>query len=227
MWPARGLRLDPADIHTVDMAVEQKKKTPRASGEERRTQAERSEATTSLLVREARKLFAERGFAGTSIEDIATAAGVTRGALYHHFPSKEAVFEAVFDAEQSAIGAKVYTALKQKRGALSKVAAACDEFLTLCLDPEVQQILLVDGPAVLSDRREMWNSSWLPVMISGLEKAMAEGTLEPRPAAPLAHLIFGGLCQGAMMSARSDDPNRSMNEVRREIKRLIESLRIG
>ena len=207
------------------MSVEQKKRGARAPSEERRTQAERSEATTSLLVREARKLFATRGFAGTSIEDIASAAGVTRGALYHHFPSKEAVFEAVFDAEQSAIGAQVYTVLKRKRGALSKVAAACDEFLTLCLDPEIQQILLVDGPAVLSDRNEMWRSSWLPLMISGLEKAMEEGSLERRRAEPLAHLIFGGLCQGAMMAVRSEDPTRSINDVRREVKRLIESLR--
>ena len=206
------------------MPVEQKR-APRAPGEERRTQAERSEATTSLLVREARQLFATRGFAGTSIEDIASAAGVTRGALYHHFPSKEAVFQAVFDAEQAAIGAEVYSALKRKRGALAKVAAACDEFLTLCLDPEIQQILLVDGPAVLSDRREMWSSSWLPLMVSGLEKAMEEGSLEPRPATPLAHLIFGGLCQGAIMAVRQEDPTRSINDVRREVKRLIESLR--
>lgn len=206
------------------MSVEEAQELRRAR-EERRTQAERSDATTAVLLREARKLFAAKGFADTSIEDITSAAGITRGGLYHHFGSKEALFEAVFEAEQATLGAKVYSALKQKRSALAKVTAGCDEFLTLCLDPEVQQILLIDGPAVLADRRiQMWDSSWLPVMIGGLEKAMEEGSLEPRPAAPLAHLIFGGLCQGAMMAARSDDPKRSMNEVRQEVTRLIDSL---
>ncbi len=194
--------------------------------EQRRTQAERSETTTEQLIKAARELFARKGFAATSIEDIVEAAGVTRGALYHHFASKEDLFEAVFEAEQAILGTKVYRALKQQRGALAKVAAGCDEFLTLCRDPEVQQILLIDGPAVLADRRtQMWNSSWLPVMIGGLEKAMEEGSLEPRPAAPLAHLIFGGLCQGVMMAARSDDPKRSMNEVRQEVTRLIDSIK--
>ncbi len=194
--------------------------------EQRRTQAERSETTTEQLIKAARELFARKGFAATSIEDIVEAAGVTRGALYHHFASKEDLFEAVFEAEQAILGTKVYRALKQQRGALAKVAAGCDEFLTLCRDPEVQQILLIDGPAVLADRRtQMWNSSWLPVMIGGLEKAMEEGSLEERPAAPLAHLIFGGLCQGAMMAARSEHPKRSMNEVRQEVKRLIGSIK--
>ncbi len=194
--------------------------------EERRTQAERSEATTALLIREARKLFAAGGFAGTSIEDIASAAGVTRGALYHHFPSKEALFEAVFDAEHAELGVKIYTALDKKKGALERVEAGCEEFLRLCGDPEVQRILLIDGPAVLSSRREkIWDSSWLPMMTSGFEKAMEEGTVERRSAAPLAHVIFGGMCQGAMMAARSDDPSRSMNEVRLEVQRMIDALK--
>lgn len=215
-----GLREPRFPLHTPSMPTADEK-----SREERRTQAERSEATTALLVGEARKLFAARGFTGTSIEDIASAAGVTRGALYHHFASKEALFEAVFDAEQQVLGMKVYEAVKGKRRALNQVSVGCDAFLRLCLDPEVQQILLIDGPAVLSDRRtQMWNSSWLPVMIGMLEKAMEEGSLESRPATPLAHLIFGGLCQGAMMAARSADPNASMNDVRRETKRLIKAL---
>lgn len=194
--------------------------------EERRTQAERSEATTRVLIREARKLFAARGFAGTSIEDIASAGGVTRGALYHHFPSKEGLFEAVFDAEHELLGTKIYEALESKRGALERVEAGCEAFLTLCLDPEVQRILLIDGPAVLSSRRaQMWDSSWLPVLIGGLEKAMDEETIERRSAAPLAHVIFGGMCQGAMMAARSDDPNKSMKEVRLEVQRMIDALK--
>ncbi len=194
--------------------------------EERRTQAERSEATTRLLITEARKLFASRGFAGTSIEDIASAAGVTRGALYHHFPSKEALFEAVFDAEQERLGTKIYAAIKTKETALERVEMGCESFLTLCLDPEVQQILLIDGPAVLSSRRmEMWDSSWLPMMTMAFEKAMAEGSIERRPAAALAHVIFGGMCQGAMMAARSEDPHKSMDEVRLQVRWMLDALK--
>lgn len=200
----------------------------RGRSDERRTQAERSESTRTLLVRTARDLFAKNGFAGTSIEDIASAASVTKGALYHHFVSKEELFEAVFEAEQRAIADQVFESIKRRRGALQRIAAGCEEFLNVCMDSATRQLLLIDAPAVLSDRQveRIWNTSWLPMLVSGLEKAMAEGAMARRPAEPLAHIIFGGLCQGSIMAAQTEDPRASLNDVRREVKRLINALQI-
>jgi AcrR family transcriptional regulator len=194
-----------------------------------RTQAERSEATTGDLVRAARSLFAERGFAGTSIEDIVRAAGVTRGALYHHFADKAELFRAVLEAEEQALVLASAEAAARKRGAWSKVEAGCDAFLDAILDEGVQQIVVTDAPAVLGwdTAREIEFRHWLSTLTRSIEKAMDEGTLARRPAAPLAHLIFGALCEGSYVIAGASDQRAAMHEVRGELRRLLRSLAVG
>src|SRR5437868_14309250 len=93
------------------------------------TQAERSEATVHERVRTARELFAERGYAGTSIEDIVRAAGVTRGALYHHFDSKADVFRAVFEDLERDLAAMSVEAARGKRDPWKQMEAGCMAFL--------------------------------------------------------------------------------------------------
>src|SRR4051794_38128836 len=110
---------------------------------ERRTQAQRSEATISDLVATARELFATKGFAGTSIEDMVRAAGVTRGALYHHFENKTDLFRAVLEAEARKLADRIVAAAERKRDPWKQVEAGALAFLDACTDPEVQQILLI------------------------------------------------------------------------------------
>lgn len=197
--------------------------------EDRRTQAQRSEETTGQLVTAARDLFADKGFAGTSIEEIVRAAGVTRGAMYHHFASKEELFEAVFEREQEALGQRVLAAASKKKGAWNQLKAGCDEFLTACLDPHIQQICLLDGPAVLDARRieeiECPHSVQMLTMV--IERAMQQGTLRKRPVMPLAQLLFGALCQAAMVAARSQDDGLTMKQMRKEFQRLLAALEAG
>jgi AcrR family transcriptional regulator len=194
-----------------------------------RTQAERSEATIGELVSAARTLFAERGFAGTSIEDIVRAAGVTRGALYHHFADKTELFRAVLEEEEKALVRASAEAAARKRGAWSKVEAGCDAFLDACLDKGVQQIVVTDAPAVLGwdAVREIEFGYWLTTTTRSIEKAIAEGTLPERPAEPLAHLIFGALCEGSYVIVGASDQRAAMNEVRGELRRLLRSLAKG
>src|SRR5437763_9931945 len=118
--------------------------------ETRRTQAERSAATTGELVRTSRELFAARGFADTSIDDIVSAAGVTRGALYHHFDSKADVFRAVFEDLGRDLAAMSVEAARGKRDPWKQMEAGCMAFLDISRDPGIQRIALLDGPAVLS-----------------------------------------------------------------------------
>jgi AcrR family transcriptional regulator len=191
-----------------------------------RTQTERSKATIGELVRAGRSLFAERGFAGTSIEDIVRAAGVTRGALYHHFADKTELFRAVLEEEERELVRASAEAAARKRGAWRKVEAGCDAFLDACLDKGVQQILVTDAPAVLGwdTVREIEFGYWLSTLTRSIEKAMAEGTLARRPAEPLAHLIFGALCEGSYVIAGASDQRAAMHEVRGELRRLLRSL---
>lgn len=199
---------------------------PQPDRGDRRTQAERSEATTEELVAAARQLFAENGFAGTSIEEIVRSAGVTKGAMYHHFKNKEDLFEAVLCREQQMVEDRVRGAAMQKRTAWGQLKAGCDEFLRASLDPQTQRICMIDGPSVLGPTRmlEIDNPHAVRMISLALEKAMEHRELRKRPVMPLAQLLFGALCQGAMVAARSDDPAGTMTQIQREFQRLLDGI---
>src|SRR5438309_1391288 len=119
-----------------------------AQANRRRTQGERSETTRAAIVAAARGLFAEQGFAAVSIEALTGRAAVTRGALYHHFPSKAAVFLAVFEGVETDLAARLAQAA-DGRDAWARLQSGARAFLSACLEPEVQRIVLLDAPAVL------------------------------------------------------------------------------
>ena len=199
------------------------------SREDRRTQTERSGATIEQLLGTARKLFAQKGFAGTSIEEIVRGAGVTRGAMYHHFKNKEEVFEAVFQREHEMLAERVREAATKKTKAWDQLKAGCDEFLTASLDPEIQQICMIDGTAVLGPSRTMAidDPHSIGLITMALDKAMERGEVRKRPAMPLAQLLFGALCQGAMVVARSDDPPATVADVRKEFQTMLDAIQKG
>ena len=185
------------------------------------TQEERSEATWGKLLAVARKLFRNRGYAETFIEEIAARAGVTKGAFYHHFPDKKAIFLAVFhETEQALMEASAAGA----RGpdAWSRFRAGCRAFLEASLDPGVQRIILRDGPVVLGweEWREIDARYSLGLIEAALQQAMAEGRVAGSLKA-LAHLLFGALCEGAMMVARAAKPRAALDEVLGEIDALL------
>jgi AcrR family transcriptional regulator len=119
----------------------------------RRTQEERSEATRAKLIAAARRLFAERGYAGVGTEEIVRAAGVTRGALYHHFEGKPQLLEAVYEQIEGELTEKIATGALGGSDPLDALRAGSEMFLDACLEPEVQRIVLLDAPAVLGWER--------------------------------------------------------------------------
>ncbi len=191
-----------------------------------RTQKERSEATTASLVSAARALFAARGFADTSIEDVLNAASVTRGALYHHFDSKTALFRAAFEEQEKILTLAVAHAAAAKRGAWPAFRAGCEAFLEACLDPDTQRIILIDAPAVLGwdVMREIESRYALALLRAGLEAMMKEGKLARRPIDTLASILLGALSEAAMAIARAPDPRAASLDARREIDHLLKSL---
>ena len=192
----------------------------------RKTQGERSAATTALLLDAARELFAKKGYADTATEDILNAAGVTRGALYHHFDSKAALFRAVFEKEEAVLTARLVKVAQAQADARSALHAGCRAFLEACLDPVVQRIVLRDARAVLSldEMREIESRYTLAALRNGLKSVIASDTMVERSPEMLAHMILGALSEAAMAIARAPQPKKVLKEALAEFNRLLEGL---
>jgi AcrR family transcriptional regulator len=192
-----------------------------------RTQAERSEATRDALIEAARDLFAERGYAGVGTEEIVRAAGVTRGALYHHFGGKRDLFEAVYERVERELAERIASGALAGGAAapLEAMRAGAEMFLQACTEPEAQQIALLDGPSVLGwDRwREIAAEHGLGLIEATLQAAVEAGAIAEQPIRPLAHVLMGALDEAAMLVARAEDPE----QMRRDVGRTLDSLLAG
>jgi AcrR family transcriptional regulator len=188
---------------------------------------EQFEATRRKLIRVARRLFATRGYGGTSIEEITRRANVTRGALYHHFKSKEEIFRAVFEEVEQELVEKAALATAGEPRAARRLEAGANAFLDACLDRDAQQIVLLDAPSVLGwDTWQEIDARYaLAGLTAALQVAMEDGHLARQPAEPLAHVLLGALNQAALVIARSDDVAGARAEMGRTIKRLLDGLK--
>jgi AcrR family transcriptional regulator len=194
-----------------------------------RTQSERSEATRSALMAAARRLFTERGYAAVGTEEIVRAAGVTRGALYHHFGGKAELLEAVYErleAESTERVARVVLG-SDLESPLEAMKAGVEAFLDECAAPELQRIALHDAPAVLGwDRwREIAAANGLGLIEASLTAAIEAGEIRSLPVRPMAHLLLGALDEAAMLVARADDPV-ARAEVTSVLVTLLESFAV-
>lgn len=192
----------------------------------RRTQAERSEATRGALLAAARTLFTEQGYAGTGRDEIAAAAGVTRGALYHHFASKESLFRAVVEQLEEEMTAEVATAAMRGADAAEELRLGCLAFLDGCLDPAVRRIVLLEAPAVLGweQWREIDSRYGLALLTQGVEMVMAAGLVAPGPVEPLAHMLLGALNEAALLVANAKRPKAARAEVGRTFEQVLDRL---
>jgi AcrR family transcriptional regulator len=200
-----------------------------STGGRPRTKAEQGEATTAALVEAARELFALRGYANVGTEEIVQRAGVTRGALYHHFRSgKEELFRAVVVQISAETARRVRDAARASDDPWEALVRGIDAFLDACASPEVQRILLIDGPAVLG--WDVWRTIdaeyGLGLLEGALQRAIDAGRLPPQPALAAAHVLLGALDEAAMVVARADDPQAARAEMGQTVHRLLEGLRV-
>ncbi len=189
--------------------------------------ARRPEATRAALVAAARQLFAERGYANVGTEEIVARAGVTRGALYHHFADKRDLLRAVLhDLARELAEASAAAALAQS-DQWRQILAAVDAFLDACTDPAVQQIMMIDAPSVLGweEWREIDTQYGLGLVKGSLQSAMESGLIAAQPVDPLAHLIVGALDEAAMYIARAGDTTLARREMGESIERMLDGLR--
>lgn len=194
---------------------------------QRRSQAERSATTRAALVRAARELFARDGYAATGREAIVERAGVTRGALYHHFADKEALFRAVFEELEAEVMAKAAEAAMSADDPLGQLRAGSLAYLDIALDPAVQRIGLLDAPSVLSPavRQEVMDAYAVGLVREVLRAAMDTGALIPQPLEPLTHLLLAALHEAALYVARAGDQAAARAEVGATVEHLIDGLR--
>ncbi|QYN22214.1 TetR/AcrR family transcriptional regulator [Amycolatopsis sp. DSM 110486] len=173
----------------------------------RRTQQERSDSTRAALVGAARELFGTRGYHDVPAEEITRTAGVTRGALYHHFGDKLGLFRAVVEEVERELTAEVSAVMTASADPLVGMTTALGTFLEACLRPEVQRISLADAPAVLGWDvwREIEGEYGLGLLVSALTSAHAAGLIVDMPIRTLAQLILSAVMEAARMIASASD----------------------
>jgi len=176
------------------------------------TRSEQFEETRARLVEVGTRLFAGGGYAGVSTQEIVSACGMTRGALYHHFPSgKEGLFKAVHRSLQS-------TLMKRVAGACDKAGAdlrhCLKAYFKAAADPAYRQVVLIDGPTLLSV--EEWNDEERRVALDVIGTMLLRTGVSqpdtPAKAALLADILFAAFGQAALTIASSDDPARTTED---------------
>lgn len=194
----------------------------------RRRQQDRTRATRAALIAAARRLFTERGYAAVPAEEIVAAAGLTRGALRHHFGDKRELLRAAFEQLETEITSRVAAAVAGAADSWTAATMGLAAFLDACQDREVIQIALTDAPAVLgwAAWRAIEAEHGLGLISAGLDQAMAEGVIAAQPVNILAHLILSATIEAALLIARAPDPASARADAEQALLALLTGLRV-
>ncbi len=198
----------------------------------RRASARRAHYAASTrddLVRSAVSLFTTHGYAGTSLDTIATRARVTKGALYHHFKGKQDLFEAAFSAVERNVYSKLQRILEKSENLWVKAGLVVREYLQSCLDPAYQRIVIHEGPVVMGWQR--WRDAQEGLSYGVIRDVIADlraaGGLGGISVEVTARLVCGALSTAATMIANSPDPKRVSEETEDAVVRLLALVRAG
>jgi AcrR family transcriptional regulator len=187
-------------------------------------QAARSASTRAKLIRAARTLFARHGYAAVGTEQIVRRAGVTRGALYHQFPGKEDLFLAVYEQVEEELTRRIGESLGEVTSPFEAIRGGIRVFLEACRTPEVQRIVLIDGPSVLGWERwrEVADRNGLGLMEAVIAAAVEAGEIAPIAVKPLAHLLMGAIDEAALLVVRDPDDTETVAAI---LERMLDGLR--
>jgi AcrR family transcriptional regulator len=190
------------------------------------TKAEQRERTSAALLAEARRQFARDGFERVNVAAVARRAGVTTGALYHHFHSKEGLFRAVLEQVHREVAERIADAAAEL-DPWDQLVVGCAAFLEASTDPRVQRIMLIDGPAVLGwgAWRELDATTSMQLLEEVLSYLVDEAVITGQPVEPLVHLLSGAMNEAALWLARSADRERDLAATIAALRGLLDSLR--
>ena len=191
-------------------------------------QAERRAATSEAIQTAARRLFGTQGFAATTMDEIAEAAGIAKGAVYHHFKTKEAVFEAVFDLVSRDLVAEIDSAARAEKDVLAAMVAGTQHYFAATAKGATGQIILRDGPAVLGWERwrEIDAKHFGGKFPRALAAAMDAGVIAKQPIEPLARLLLGAVTEAAVAVSAGPDIGKTGTDYARAFRSLLDALRV-
>ena len=170
--------------------------------------AQMVEKTRAKLIRAARKAFAAKGYAAASMDDLTAKAGLTRGALYHNFGDKKGLLQAVIDQIDAEMLVRLRAAQDRAASAWSGFLDANIAYIEMALEPEIQRIMLLDGPAVLGDPSRWPNqTACLRTTTQTIQAFIDAGTVRPLDAEAAARLLNGAALSASLWIAAADDPH--------------------
>ena len=186
-----------------------------------------TESTRQALVDSALDLFTKRGYAGTSLDAIVKRARVTKGALYHHFSGKQALFEAAFDLVETGAMNRLTEVVAGEGTAWDRAMAGIQAYVRVCLEPSYQRIVIHEAPVVMGWERwrEAEEHFSYGLVRATVESLIDAGEIGPLPVEVTARILFGALSAGAETIASSADPKRSATEVTTTIVAVMEGMR--
>jgi AcrR family transcriptional regulator len=191
-----------------------------------RSNAELSEASREALLAGAREAFSRHGYAGAPLEELVREAGLTKGALYHHFGSKQGLFVAVVKAIDAEILARVRAEVPERPATRAGFLRACRLYLEAMLEPGMRRILLIDCPAVLgySAMRELEIESSIRPIAEMLDALVESGEFPPLDTEATAHLINGALYDAALWMGDSPRPRQALDRAMQAFETLLVGL---
>ena len=172
----------------------------------RRTRAEMEE-TRATLVSTARHFFSEQGFADTSMDDLTAHAGLTRGALYHHFGDKKGLLAAVVEQLDAEMDERLQAISDSAQDAWEGFRRRCHAYLEMALEPEIQRIVLRDARSVLGGASPQSQRHCIRSMQALIAELMEQGVVSQADPQALAFLIYGSLAEAAFWIAQEEDGN--------------------
>src|SRR5688572_14510270 len=184
--------------------------------------AAQAAGTRRDLLQHARKLFAQKGYADASTDEVVRRAKVTKGALYHHFANKLELYRAVVEDMERELVMQMARAADTSRQPQKKLEAACRAYLDACLDSSLTRILVLEAPVVLGwkDWCELAHQHEIAALAGYLESVVEKSTTDERPL-EMAHVLLGALNTAARVIATADDPRKARAQVEGTIDRLL------
>ncbi|MFL5780429.1 MAG: TetR/AcrR family transcriptional regulator [Thermoleophilaceae bacterium] len=182
---------------------------------------ERGQATRAEVLAVAERLFTELGYETTSISTVLSESGVSRGAFYHHFPSKEALFETVLESVETRVEETLRAAAAKESDPVDAIRAGCRAWLSLAGDPTVLRITLTDAPSVVgwSRWREIDEQHGFGLLVAGLR---ATGRFPDELVHPVAHMLLAATLEAALLVARAGPRSKAAASARAGVEELLD-----
>jgi AcrR family transcriptional regulator len=185
-----------------------------------------AEGTRNALLRHARRLFTQKGYADASTDEVVRRAKVTKGALYHHFANKLKLYQAVVEDMEHEVVARIEAAAEARPAPGDRLRAACDAYLDACLDVNLARVLVIEAPVVLGWKTwcDIAQEHEVAAFAKRLAEAIAAGVVREQPLEMMAQVLLGALNTAARVIATAPDPKAARLQVEETIERLLQGL---